>query len=250
MIMLEIGNKCDTEHDLALFELAVKYCQQKDTLEELFDDSTKIKIKEQINFIKYITESPDGKDTKISNALPEGTFKRFIHPLVILNRDLMDGDASQKEAVEMEIKQLELAIGADKHKDKIDLLKEQFIENDKLLQKAISLQNESQKEDTKKDDSENEAKNEKYIYLKTLYVVFYKLLLEELFKQLGLEEVEYNIFFSNSIVPYYTNELSACEMNSSNVKRIISMLEEKDKKQLLNIMGVEDIEKLGDQDFI
>ena len=35
-------------------------------------------------------------------------------------------------------------------------------------------------------------------------------------------------------------------MKSSNVKRIINMLEEKDKKQLLNIMGVEDIEKLGD----
>lgn len=106
--MLEIGNKCDTEHDLALFELAVKYCQQKDSLEELLDDSAKIKIKEQINFIKYITESPDGKDTKISNTLsnnlPEGTFKKFIHPLVILNRDLINGDASQKEAVEMEIK--------------------------------------------------------------------------------------------------------------------------------------------------
>ena len=82
--------------------------------------------------------------------------------------------------------------------------------------------------------------------MKTLYVIFYKLLLEELFKQLGLEEIEYNIFFSNSIVPYYPNELSSCEMKSSNVKRVISMLEEKDKKQLLNIMGVEDIEKLGD----
>ena len=35
-------------------------------------------------------------------------------------------------------------------------------------------------------------------------------------------------------------------MKSSNVKRVISMLEEKDKKQLLNIMGVEDINKLGD----
>lgn len=44
--MLEIGNKCDTEHDLALFELAVKYSQQKDSLEELLDDSGKIKIKE------------------------------------------------------------------------------------------------------------------------------------------------------------------------------------------------------------
>lgn len=138
--MLEIGNKCDTEHDLALFELAVKYSQQKDSLEELLDDSGKIKIKEQINFIKYITESPDGKDTKISSALPEGTFKRFIHPLVILNRDLLfNKEGSNQDVVDLEIKQLEIAIGAEKYKDKINLLKEQFIENDKLLQQAINL---------------------------------------------------------------------------------------------------------------
>ena len=56
----------------------------------------------------------------------------------------------------------------------------------------------------------------------------------------------YILSIGNSIVPYYPNELSSCEMKSSNVKRIINMLEEKDKKQLLNIMGVEDIEKLGD----
>lgn len=124
--------------------------------------------------------------------------------------------------VDLEIKQLEIAINAEKHKDKINLLKEQFVENDKLLQQAIALQNE--------DQPQNNTQNEKYLYLKTLYVVFYKLLLEELFKQLGLEEVEYNIFFSNSIVPYYTNELSACEMKSANVKRVISMLEDKDKK--------------------
>ena len=123
--------------------------------------------------------------------------------------------------VDLEIKQLEIAINAEKHKDKINLLKEQFVENDKLLQQAIALQNE--------DQPQNNTQNEKYLYLKTLYVVFYKLLLEELFKQLGLEEVEYNIFFSNSIVPYYPNELSACEMKSANVKRVISMLEEKDK---------------------
>lgn len=98
------------------------------------DDSGKIKIKDQINFIKYITESPDGKDTKISNALPEGTFKRFIHPLVILNRDLLfDEQESTQEMVDLEIKQLEIAINAEKHKDKINLLKEQFVENDKLL---------------------------------------------------------------------------------------------------------------------
>lgn len=130
--MLEIGNKCDTEHDLALFELAVKYCQQKDSLEELLDDSAKIKIKEQINFIKYITESPDGKDTKITNTLPEGTFKHFIHPLVILNRDLV----ADEETYNLEVKQLELAINAEKNKDKIELLREQFVENDKLLQQA------------------------------------------------------------------------------------------------------------------
>lgn len=161
--------------------------------------------------------------------------------------------------VDLEIKQLEIAINAEKHKDKINLLKEQFIENDKLLQQAIALQDENQPQDAPsglgasvggdarkagqeplanvvcsrdlrsrlRDDG---TQNEKYLYLKTLYVVFYKLLLEELFKQLGLEEVEYNIFFSNSIVPYYTNELSACEMKSANVKRVISMLEEKDKK--------------------
>ena len=134
--------------------------------------------------------------------------------------------------VDLEIKQLEIAINAEKHKDKINLLKEQFVENDKLLQQAIALQNEDQPQDARfagqeplRDDN---TQNEKYLYLKTLYVVFYKLLLEELFKQLGLEEVEYNIFFSNSIVPYYPNELSACEMKSANVKRVISMLEEKD----------------------
>lgn len=127
--MLEIGNKCDTEHDLALFELAVKYCQQKDSLDELLDDSAKIKIKEQINFIKYITESPDGKDTKITNALPEGAFKHFIHPLVILNRDLV----ADEETYNLEVKQLEMAINAEKNKDKIELLREQFVENDKLL---------------------------------------------------------------------------------------------------------------------
>ena len=68
MVMLEVGQKCDSEHDLALLELAVKYCQQKDSLEELLDDSGKIKIKEQLNFLHYILESPDGKDTKISNT--------------------------------------------------------------------------------------------------------------------------------------------------------------------------------------
>ena len=47
-------------------------------------------------------------------------------------------------------------------------------------------------------------------------------------------------------MPYYTNELSACEMKATNVKRVINMLEEKDKKQLLNIMNVDDINKLGD----
>lgn len=72
------------------------------------------------------------------------------------------------------------------------------------------------------------------------------MLLEELFKELELEDIEYNIFFSNAIIPYYSNELSTCEMKSSNIKRVISMLEEKDQKQLLNIMGVEDINKLGD----
>ena len=135
--------------------------------------------------------------------------------------------------VDLEIKQLEIAINAEKHKDKINLLKEQFVENDKLLQQAIALQNEDQPQDAPSGlgaiyDGDG-TQNEKYLYLKTLYVVFYKLLLEELFKQLGLEEVEYNIFFSNSIVPYYPNELSACEMKSANVKRVISMLEEKDK---------------------
>ena len=135
--------------------------------------------------------------------------------------------------VDLEIKQLEIAINAEKHKDKINLLKEQFVENDKLLQQAIALQNEDQPQDApsglRASVGGDGTQNEKYLYLKTLYVVFYKLLLEELFKQLGLEEVEYNIFFSNSIVPYYPNELSACEMKSANVKRVISMLEEKDK---------------------
>lgn len=58
-----------------------------------------------MNFIKYITESPDGKDTKISSTLPEGTFKRFIHPLVILNRDLLfNKEVSNQDVVDLEIK--------------------------------------------------------------------------------------------------------------------------------------------------
>ena len=51
-------------------------------------------------------------------------------------------------------------------------------------------------------------------------------------------------------MPYFVNELSGYELTASNVKRVISMLDEQDKKQLLNIMKVEDIDKLKDEDFI
>ena len=74
-----------------------------------------------MNFLHYILESPDGKDTKISNARqqinPDSIFKKFIHPLVILNRDLIND-----ETYEAEIKQLELAVNIEKNKEKIDLL--------------------------------------------------------------------------------------------------------------------------------
>lgn len=45
-MMLEVGSKTDIIHDLALFELAIKYAQQKDNLECLLNDSNHIKTKE------------------------------------------------------------------------------------------------------------------------------------------------------------------------------------------------------------
>ncbi len=76
------------------------------------------------------------------------------------------------------------------------------------------------------------------------------MLIEELIKKLNLEDINYEIFYSNSQLPYFVNELSGYELTASNVKRVISMLDEQDKKQLLNIMKVEDIDKLKDEDFI
>lgn len=65
VMMLEVGSKTDIIHDLSVFELAIKYAQQKDNLECLLNDSNHIKTKEQKEFLQYITESPDGKTTKI-----------------------------------------------------------------------------------------------------------------------------------------------------------------------------------------
>ena len=76
------------------------------------------------------------------------------------------------------------------------------------------------------------------------------MLIEELIKKLNLEDINYEIFYSNSQLPYFVNELSGYELTASNVKRVISMLDEQDKKQLLNIMKVEDIDKLKDEDFV
>ena len=76
------------------------------------------------------------------------------------------------------------------------------------------------------------------------------MLIEELIKKLNLEDINYEIFYSNSQLPYFVNELSGYELTASNVKRVINMLDEQDKKQLLNIMKVEDIDKLKDEDFI
>lgn len=76
------------------------------------------------------------------------------------------------------------------------------------------------------------------------------MLIEELVKKLNLEDINYEIFYSNSQIPYFVNELSGYELTASNVKRVINMLDEQDKKQLLNIMKVEDIDKLKDEDFI
>ena len=76
------------------------------------------------------------------------------------------------------------------------------------------------------------------------------MLIEELIKKLNLEDINYEIFYSNSQLPYFVNELSGYELTASNIKRVISMLDEQDKKQLLNIMKVEDIDKLKDEDFI
>ena len=64
-MMFEVGSKTDIIHDLALFELAIKYAQWKDNLECLLNDSNHVKTKEQKEFLKYIIESPDGKITKI-----------------------------------------------------------------------------------------------------------------------------------------------------------------------------------------
>ena len=76
------------------------------------------------------------------------------------------------------------------------------------------------------------------------------MLIEEIIKSFNLEDINYEIFYSNSQLPYFVNELSGYELTASNVKRVISMLDEQDKKQLLNIMKVEDIDKLKDEDFI
>ena len=76
------------------------------------------------------------------------------------------------------------------------------------------------------------------------------MLIEELIKKLNLEDINYEIFYSNSQLPYFVNEPSGYELTASNIKRVISMLDEQDKKQLLNIMKVEDIDKLKDEDFI
>lgn len=74
------------------------------------------------------------------------------------------------------------------------------------------------------------SSKDQYLYLKSLYTAFYKILLEQLFKELKLENIEYNIFYSNSLIPYYINELSGYELNADNVKRVINMLDESDKK--------------------
>ena len=76
------------------------------------------------------------------------------------------------------------------------------------------------------------------------------MLIEEIIKSFNLEDINYEIFYSNSQLPYFVNELSGYELTASNIKRVISMLDEQDKKQLLNIMKVEDIDKLKDEDFI
>ena len=76
------------------------------------------------------------------------------------------------------------------------------------------------------------------------------MLIEELIKKLNLEDINYEIFYSNANIPYFVNELSGYELTAANIKRVINMLEEQDKKQLLNIMKIEDIDKLKDEDFI
>lgn len=56
------------------------------------------------------------------------------------------------------------------------------------------------------------------------------MLIEELVKKLNLEDINYEIFYSNASLPYFVNELSGYELTASNVKRVINMLDEQDKK--------------------
>ena len=45
-------------------------------------------------------------------------------------------------------------------------------------------------------------------------------------KSFNLEDINYEIFYSNANIPYFVNELSGYELTAANIKRVINMLEE------------------------
>ena len=52
------------------------------------------------------------------------------------------------------------------------------------------------------------------------------MLIEEIIKSFNLEDINYEIFYSNTNIPYFVNELSGYELTAANIKRVINMLEE------------------------